>query len=108
MLILKAGPAQYSIRPAHLSLLVTLRRRSLQMVSDLGYDFFQSKDVDKAVKIANELLIPCLSWFGCTIAPGDEGMLESVREKWCHCLNEPGLTSSEYNCITNAYKKSYR
>ncbi|XP_064407430.1 ubiquitin carboxyl-terminal hydrolase 28-like [Halichondria panicea] len=93
--ILEIGSTQYSLRPTHLTLLANLRRRSLQAISDLAYNFFLSKNVQRALSVTNELLIPCMGLFGDAIAPGDEGILETIREKWCHCLNEPGLTSRE-------------
>ncbi len=95
--ILEIGSAQYSLRITHLTLLANLRRRSLQAISDLAYNFFLSKEVQKALSVTNELLIPCMGWFGDAVATGDEGILETIREKWCHCLNEPGLTSSKYS-----------
>lgn len=81
-----------NIKPLHMALLVQLRRRSLQQSSDLIYRIFEKGEVVSAMKIANTHLVPSLGAFAMSICPGDEDVLEKVREEWCQCLTHPGLT----------------
>ena len=97
--ICKAASAQFSLKPPHVTLLITLRRKALQKVSDLAYGLFEKGQVQQALKVANGVLVPCLSWFSATAADNDEGMLEIIREKWCQCLAQPGLTESKFEVI---------
>lgn len=94
--ICKAASAQFSLEKTHLTMLTTLRCDALQKVSDLAFELFEKGDVEHALKEANGVLVPCLNWFASTTADNDEGLLEIIREKWCQCLVQPGLTEREF------------
>jgi len=100
--ISEGGEPQFSLKYPHLMLLLTLRRRSLQMVSEMAHDMFEAQESSQALKVANELLVPCMNWFSNSASPQDEGIVENIREKWCQLLNSPSLTDSKlfaYNYI---------
>ena len=61
---------------------------------------FDQGQVGAALEMATVLLVPALKSLAELPCPGDEEVVERVREDWCNCLTHPSLSDGEaYNII---------
>ena len=72
-----------------------------QEVSQGAIGLFDQGDVRAALETATNFLVPTLKSMSELRCPGDDGVMERVREEWCNCLTQPSLSSSE--CDTNTH-----
>ena len=74
-------------------------------MSQLGTAAFNAGEVSTSLFIGNEYIVPSLKAFTQHVFPGDDPILEKVREEWCQCLDQSSLTegitnhSLQYNVI---------
>ena len=74
-------------------------------MSQLGTAAFNAGEVSTSLFIGNEYIVPSLKAFTQHTFPGDDPILEKVREEWCQCLDQSSLTegmtnhSLQYNAI---------
>ena len=59
-------------------------------------DMFDQGQVGTALEIATVLLVPALKSMSELQCPGDDAVMERVREDWCNCLTHPSLSGSEF------------
>ena len=79
-----------------------------QEVSRGAIGLFDQGNVRAALEMATDFLVPTLKSMAELRCPGDDGVMERVREEWCNCLTHPSLSSSEslltpIQCIGNTY-----
>ena len=67
----------------------------VQEVSVGAMEMFDQGQVGAALETATVLLVPALKSMAELPCPGDEEVMERVREDWCNCLTHPSLSDSE-------------
>lgn len=70
----------------------------MQEVSIGAMDMFDQGHVRTALETATVLLVPAFKSISELPCPGDEQVIERVREDWCNCLTHPSLSDGEY-CV---------
>ena len=71
----------------------------VQEVSLGAITLFDRGQVQAALETATTLLVPALKSMSDLRCPGDDAVMERVREEWCNCLTHPSLSGSELYCI---------
>lgn len=61
-------------------------------MSELGTTAFTAGEVSSSIIIGNEYIVPSFKAFGRIPLPGDDAIMERVREEWCLCLGQSSLT----------------
>ena len=66
-------------------------------MSQLGTAAFNAAEVSTSLFIGNEYIVPGLKAFTKHVFPGDDPILEKMREEWCRCLDQSSLTEGTTN-----------
>jgi hypothetical protein len=88
-------------------ILGVLRRRALMEVSRGAIGLFDQGNVRAALEMATNFLVPTLKSMSELRCPGDDGVMERVREEWCNCLTHPSLSSSEQDQLADVLARMF-
>ncbi|XP_011404322.2 PREDICTED: ubiquitin carboxyl-terminal hydrolase 28-like isoform X1 [Amphimedon queenslandica] len=86
-------------------LLGRFRCKALLMVSEIGTVAFTSGEVSSSIVIGNDYIVPGLKAFSLHPFPGDDSILEKVREEWCQCLDQSSLTEDDSDKLADLLMK---
>lgn len=67
----------------------------MQEVSIGAMEMFDQGHVRTALETATVLLVPAFKSISELPCPGDEQVIERVREDWCNCLTHPSLSDGK-------------
>lgn len=72
----------------------------MQEVSISAMEMFDQGHVRAALETATVLLVPALKSMSELPCPGDEQVIERVREDWCNCLTHPSLSDGKKSVVS--------